>query len=61
MREVDGGNGYAGQSSTRVHVGLGRLSRVDAVEIRWPDGHVQAVQPPIDRVTTVTEPAGARR
>ena len=38
LREVDGGNGYAGQSSRRLHFGLGAATRVDRVEIRWPRG-----------------------
>jgi hypothetical protein len=41
LREVNGGNGYAGQSTTRLHFGIGAASRVDRVEIRWPSGLVQ--------------------
>ncbi len=41
IRELDGGNGYAGQSSKVVHVGLGKVERLDAVEIRWPSGRVE--------------------
>jgi len=35
---VDGGNGFAGQSSARVHFGLAESKQVDKVEIRWPNG-----------------------
>lgn len=38
IREVDGGNGYSGQSSTRVHFGLGSVEKIDEMEIRWPSG-----------------------
>jgi hypothetical protein len=41
LREVNGGNGSAGQSTTRLHFGIGTASRVDRVEIRWPSGLVQ--------------------
>ncbi len=37
IREVDGGNGYCGQSSRLVHVGLDAAQTVDALEVRWPD------------------------
>ncbi len=38
LRFVDGGNGFAGQSSTRVHVGLGGAARIDRIDVRWPSG-----------------------
>lgn len=45
LREVNGGNGYAGQSTTRLHVGLGRAPQIDKVEIRWPNGQVETLPP----------------
>jgi hypothetical protein len=57
MREVDGGNGYAGQSSQRLHFGLGGQTAVPSIEIRWPSGAVQQASAPVDRVTTIREPA----
>jgi len=58
IREVNGGNGYASQSSLRVHVGLGRDTVVRSVRIRWPSGIVDTVAAPIDRMTTVREGEG---
>lgn len=55
IREVDGSNGYAGQSSAIVHVGLGSVEKIDAVEIRWPSGKVETVSVPLDRITTIQE------
>ena len=55
IREVNGGNGYAGQSSTLVHVGLGSAGKVDAVEIRWPSGKVEKVSAPLNKITTIQE------
>jgi hypothetical protein len=43
LREVNGGNGYASQSTTRLHFGIGSASGVDRVEVRWPSGLVQAL------------------
>ena len=36
--EIDGGNGYAGQSSKRAHFGIGTATKIDSVDIRWPSG-----------------------
>ncbi|HEV7517224.1 MAG TPA: CRTAC1 family protein [Thermoanaerobaculia bacterium] len=58
IREVDGGNGYAGQSSKRLHFGLGGAAKVDAVEIRWPSGRVEKVSLPVDRRSKVREGSG---
>jgi enediyne biosynthesis protein E4 len=55
LRMVDGGNGYAGQSSKRVHFGLGAATKIDSVEIRWPSGHVDKVTVPINKITSIRE------
>ncbi|HEV8578780.1 MAG TPA: CRTAC1 family protein [Thermoanaerobaculia bacterium] len=58
IREVNGGNGYASQSTVRLHFGLGAAAKVDAVEIRWPSGRVEKVAVPVDRITTIKEGTG---
>jgi hypothetical protein len=35
---VHAGEGFLGGSSRRLHFGLGRLSTVERVSVRWPDG-----------------------
>ncbi len=55
IREVDGGNAYAGQSSRRVHVGLGPDATIDSIEIRWPSGLRQRATAAIGKITTVRE------
>jgi hypothetical protein len=60
IRELDGGNGYAGQSSQRVHVGLGG-AEIQDVEIRWPSGLLETVTPPLDRIVTIVEGSGRKR
>jgi hypothetical protein len=59
IREVDGGNGYAGQSTQRLHFGLGASTAVTSLQIRWPSGTVQTVNAPIDKMTTVQESPAA--
>ncbi|OFV97193.1 MAG: hypothetical protein A3F68_09905 [Acidobacteria bacterium RIFCSPLOWO2_12_FULL_54_10] len=41
---VNGGNGFASQSTSRVHFGLDKASTIDQVEIRWPSGKKQVVK-----------------
>src|SRR4029077_13348885 len=36
--EVMSGSSYYSQNDFRVHVGLGRATKVDSVEIAWPSG-----------------------
>ena len=55
IREVDGGNGYAGQSTRRLHFGLGPETEIASVQIRWPSGTTQSVTAPVDRLITIRE------
>jgi hypothetical protein len=53
---VNGGNSFAGQSSARVHFGLGASTSLESVEIRWPSGLVQNFQGlAIDRLHKLRE------
>jgi hypothetical protein len=36
--EISTGRGYLSSTDPRIHIGLGRATRVDSVEIKWPDG-----------------------
>lgn len=58
IREVNGGNGYASQSATRLHFGLGATTKIDSIEIRWPSGRKETVSAPLDRITTIQEGKG---
>ncbi len=61
IREVNGGNGFESQSSTRLHFGLGGAARIDEIEIRWPSGHVEKLAPaavPVNRIYRVEEGKG---
>jgi hypothetical protein len=64
-RVVTSGSSYLSQNDTRVHFGLGARTRIDRVEVRWPDAQVTTVgDPEPDRILDVAEPesgAGERR
>lgn len=56
LRMVDGGNSFAAQSTTRVHVGVGPAATIDAVEVRWPSGLKQTFEKlPVDRIVRLVE------
>ncbi|HWF07788.1 MAG TPA: CRTAC1 family protein [Bryobacteraceae bacterium] len=62
IHEIDGGNGYAGQSTKRAHLGIGKASKVDSVEVHWPSGLVESfdgVQ--IDKLNKLTEGGGHKQ
>jgi hypothetical protein len=62
IREVNCGNGFESQSSTRLHFGLGAATRIDELEIRWPSGLVETLAPeavPVNRIYRVEEGKGA--
>jgi enediyne biosynthesis protein E4 len=42
--EVRSGGSYFSQSDLRVHFGVGKVEKVDVVEIRWPSGQVDMIK-----------------
>jgi hypothetical protein len=40
-RQVEAGSGYASQSETVVHFGLGKATRIESIEVAWPGGTTQ--------------------
>ena len=42
--EVRSGGGYFSQNDLRVHFGLGKAEKVEALEIRWPSGQVDTLK-----------------
>ena len=59
VREVKSGSSYLGQSDLRVHVGLGRTTSIDRIDIRWPDGRSERVdRPAANQIVTVQEGRG---
>jgi enediyne biosynthesis protein E4 len=44
LREVRAGASYISQNDPRLHFGLGRESRMERVEIRWPNGNIEVLK-----------------
>jgi hypothetical protein len=59
--DVISGASYCSQSDLRLHFGLGKATKVDKLEIRWPSGARETVEvKTLDRVVTMTEGKGAK-
>ena len=59
--DVFAGGSYASSSDPRLHFGLGTATKIDKLEIHWPDGIIQQVPvPAVDRILTVTERKGTQ-
>ena len=57
--DIVAGGSFASSSDPRPHFGLGKASKVDAVEIHWPSGAVEKLVPPgVDQILTVAEGHG---
>ena len=53
------GGSFASSSDPRLHFGIGAATKIDKLEVRWPDGLVETVSTPaIDTYTTLTEGKG---
>jgi hypothetical protein len=53
---VNGGNGFASQSTRRVHFGLGAGKKIDRLEVAWPSGRKQHFKNvAADRIYRLTE------
>lgn len=55
-RQVMPTRSYLSQSELLVTFGLGDTDKVDSVEITWPSGVTQRINPSVDQLTVVTEP-----
>jgi hypothetical protein len=58
-KEVRSGDGYVSQSDLRLHFGLGKLSRVEKIVIRWSSGLVETLSDlPANQYYVVREGSG---
>jgi hypothetical protein len=59
-QEVGSNDGsFLSQGHYRLYFGLGRHGKVDAVKIRWPDGHLQELKDvAVDKLLTIEQPGG---
>ena len=46
VRSITNGDGFTSQSPCMAHFGLGELTAIDQIEIRWPSGAVSTVETP---------------
>jgi len=59
--EVRGGGSYLSQNDLRLHFGLGAATKMESVEIRWPNGTTETLQNlPADAIYTIVEGSGIR-
>jgi enediyne biosynthesis protein E4 len=57
--EVRSGSSYISNSDVRTHFGLGKVDKIEWVEIRWPSGVTERFSNiPIDKIQTLTEGSG---
>jgi enediyne biosynthesis protein E4 len=57
--EVRSGDSYLSQSDLRLHFGLGKRTKVDLIEVRWPSGVVDKVTGVgVNRIVTMKEGQG---
>ena len=55
-QDVLSGAVYCSQNDMTLHFGLGPVTKVDKLEIKWPDGSTETVEiSAIDRIVTITQ------
>jgi hypothetical protein len=58
-REAHASSGFASQSESGVHFGLGEAARIDRLEVKWPSGKIDRIPPPaVDRTVEIVEGSG---
>jgi hypothetical protein len=62
LQFLSGGNSFAGQSSSRVHFGLGEATKIDQIEVRWPAGEREVFTGlAVDKIQKIVEGSGKRK
>lgn len=57
--DVISGGGYLSQNDMRLHFGLGSQTRIEKLEVEWPDGEKETVTVPgINRILTIVQGKG---
>lgn len=57
VQEYSANQGYSSSSLAGLHFGLGSITKVDRIELKWPGGKTQTLADvAVDRVITVKEP-----
>jgi hypothetical protein len=59
VNEVRSGSSYISNSDMRVHFGLGKETKLDSVEVRWPSGLTERFENlAVDKINTLKEGTG---
>ena len=59
FEQAKGGMSYMSASDPRIHFGLGKRMKIEALEITWPSGQVDRLtNVPIDQIIAIKEGAG---
>lgn len=59
LRDQQLAGGYLSAHDPRLHFGLGQASRIEKIEVLWPNGHTDTItQAPLDRYVEITEGKG---
>ena len=62
LQFISGGNSFAGQSSNRVHFGLGDVAKIDQIEVRWPNGEKEVFTGiAVDKLQKIVEGSSKRK
>lgn len=57
VRQIHSAGGYLSCSTKTIHFGVGQHESIDHVEVLWPSGTTQVIEPPpINAVHNITEP-----
>jgi hypothetical protein len=61
LQFISGGNSFGGQSTSRVHFGLGEIAKVDQIEVRWPNGDKEVFgNIAVDKLQKIVEGTGKK-
>jgi hypothetical protein len=59
VNEVRSGSSYISNSDMRLHFGLGAASKIDVLEVRWPNGSTETFDnQTVDGIRTLKEGSG---
>src|SRR3984885_2726804 len=62
LQYISGGNSFAGQSSSRVHFGLGDVAKIDQIEVRWPAGEREVFTGlAVDKIQKIVEGSSRKK
>src|SRR5262249_33529452 len=61
VAEVRSGSSYLSQNDLRLHFGLGAATRIEELQVRWPNGNTESFQSlNADTIYTIVEGSGVR-